>query len=389
VTNDYTLGTGNRLVSWGTNGSALYDTAGNTTNLVFHDGRGLDLQWYEKYQLTSVSSVSSAVEYSYDILGRRISRFVVPPSGGSPSAVEHYVYDGHQVVADLDGNGDITRSYTWGPGIDNLLALTIHPPAPNTENVTPKTYFALKDHLNSVLALADENGNISESYEYDAWGNVLSIKDGSGTVLSQSEIGNRYLFQGREYDFTTGLYYFRARWYSPETGRWLSKDPIGIAGGLNLHVFCENNSVNFVDPWGLDNFSLNGLGGYDPGGAGYGQNAPPPGVDSFGNVSGGGQFENMVVAGAQANAIGLGVTAVVGGGSAALSSAAGWMQSPLTTAANFVTEGVSVSAGFPKGVAVITAGALLLSNCGNAPAGTSVSSGAKSSGSGGSSGGKK
>lgn len=102
-----------------------------------------------------------------------------------------------------------------------------------------------------MLALADENGNIVESYEYDAWGNVLSIKDGSGTVLSQSEIGNRYLWQGREYDSETGLYYFRARWYNPETGRWLSKDPIGIAGGLNLYVFCENNPVNFVDPMGL------------------------------------------------------------------------------------------------------------------------------------------
>lgn len=73
----------------------------------------------------------------------------------------------------------------------------------------------------------------------------------SGTELTESAIGNRYTFQGREIDWTTGLAYFRARWYSPETGRWLSKDPKGISGGLNLYAFCSNNPVNFTDPFGL------------------------------------------------------------------------------------------------------------------------------------------
>jgi len=72
---------------------------------------------------------------------------------------------------------------------------------------------------------------------------------------------NRYLFQGREYSFATGLYNFRARWYEPELGRWLSNDPIGISGGLNLYEFCGNNPVNYVDPWGeawYDNWHFEG-----------------------------------------------------------------------------------------------------------------------------------
>ena len=89
-----------------------------------------------------------------------------------------------------------------------------------------------------------------ESYEYDAHGNT-TVYDNSSTEVSESVIGNRYTFQGREIDWTTGLTYFRARWYSPETGRWLSKDPIGISGGLNLYQFCGNNPVNFTDPMGL------------------------------------------------------------------------------------------------------------------------------------------
>ncbi len=58
-------------------------------------------------------------------------------------------------------------------------------------------------------------------------------------------------FQSGLYDPDTGLVQFRARWYDPSTGRWLSKDPILLEGGLNLYAFCGNDPVNFRDPWGL------------------------------------------------------------------------------------------------------------------------------------------
>ena len=78
-------------------------------------------------------------------------------------------------------------------------------------------------------------------------------------VITESACDNRFLFQGREYDYDTALYYFRARWYEPETGRWLSPDPIGISGGLNLYAFCENDPVNYIDPDGLWQLTI-GLG---------------------------------------------------------------------------------------------------------------------------------
>jgi len=112
------------------------------------------------------------------------------------------------------------------------------------------TYYAIKDHQNTIVALVDETGAVVESYEYDAYGNT-KVFNASGTEIAESALGNRYCFQGREIDWATKLYYFRARWYDPGTGRWLSKDPIGIEGGLNLYVFCDNNPVNFVDPEGL------------------------------------------------------------------------------------------------------------------------------------------
>jgi RHS repeat-associated protein len=70
--------------------------------------------------------------------------------------------------------------------------------------------------------------------------------------LGNPDIANNYLHQGRWYSWQTGLYYHRARWRDPETGRWLSKDPIGINGGLNQYVVFDNNSVMFRDADGLD-----------------------------------------------------------------------------------------------------------------------------------------
>lgn len=71
-----------------------------------------------------------------------------------------------------------------------------------------------------------------------------------GTEQGELVYGNPFYFQGRVYDKETELYHFRSRWYDPETGRWLSPDPIGISGGVNLYLFCNNNPVNFVDPKG-------------------------------------------------------------------------------------------------------------------------------------------
>ena len=83
-------------------------------------------------------------------------------------------------------------------------------------------------------------------FEYDAWGNILSATSSVPALAV-----NRYRFQCREWSAATGLVNFRARWYDPVTGRWISKDPIGLSGGLNLYVFCGNDPVNGSDPYGL------------------------------------------------------------------------------------------------------------------------------------------
>jgi RHS repeat-associated protein len=229
-----------------TNGAYQYSAAGCLTNISYKGKdttKTLGLTWDGQYQLTAVATNGGVVEsYKFDAAGRRVMT-------ASAGVTNWHVYIDQHVIADLDSTGGVARTYMWGPGIDNLLAMTVYTNSGGTTSVS-SVYYAIKDHLNSVLALTDSSGQIVEQYRYDAWGRT-TVFDGNGNPLALSAVGNRYLWQGREYSWKTGLYNFRARWADPVTGRWLSNDPIGISGGLNQYVFCANNPVNFRDPTGL------------------------------------------------------------------------------------------------------------------------------------------
>ena len=225
-----------------TNATYGYDAAGNTTNIVY---RGTDysdtrsLTWDGAYRLTSVATNGGVAEnYGYNTFGQR----TWTACGG---VTNWHVYDGPHIVADLNVTGGVVRAYVYGPGIDNILAMKV------TTGGTARTYFYITDRLGSVHALTDNSGVIVEQYRYDAWGRVLGVSDGDGKPLAKSAVGNRYLWQGREYSWATGLYYFRARFYDPITGRWLSNDPIGISGGLNQYCAFDNDPINKIDPSGL------------------------------------------------------------------------------------------------------------------------------------------
>jgi RHS repeat-associated protein len=117
-----------------------------------------------------------------------------------------------------------------GPGIDNKLRQTTGGTAS----------YVIADHLGTTRALADASGSVSSGLGYDSYGN-----------LTTGAASTRYTYTGREFDAETGLMYYRARWYDPQQGRFLSEDPIQFDGGLNWYGYVENDPIQFSDPTGL------------------------------------------------------------------------------------------------------------------------------------------
>ena len=237
----YTLGVGDRLVSYGRaastmpphSGEYFYDTAGNVTHIERDGSPTLDLTWNSQYQLVSVSTNGIFAEgYTYDALSRRVSTTTLD------GTTRHIYDDNWQVIADINEDGSVVASYTWGEGIDKLLAVTIG----------GATYYPLTDIQGTIWGYVDSQNNIVAYWQYDAWGNIIS-EDVAPSAAALASI--RYRFQGREWSAATGLINFRMRWYDAETGRWISKDPIGLSGGLNLYAFCGNAPILYTDFMGL------------------------------------------------------------------------------------------------------------------------------------------
>jgi RHS repeat-associated protein len=187
------------------NGKALsYDANGN----LISDGTNT-YTWNARNQLTQVGQGGTAqLSFSYDALGRRVSKAV-------QGAAAQFLYDGNNAVQELQRSS--INPILVKPGVDERFA---------RNDVIGRTYF-LTDLLNRTIALADQNGAIRQQYSYDPYGNETQTDATTGFT-------NPYQYTGREAD-TAGLYYHRARYYSPMMAGFISEDPITFAGGQLSH----------------------------------------------------------------------------------------------------------------------------------------------------------
>jgi RHS repeat-associated protein len=205
----------------------LYDLDGNVTNIA-NGAITNELLWSARNQLTNMLGAVVAT-FAYDGLGRRITRTV-------NSNTEKYLYDGLDIIQQLNNTGTIGANYFRSLGIDEPWQRS-DVGAPNTNRI----YEA--DALGSIVALTDTNQGIQTQYSYDPFG---------GTTNSGVGSKNSYEFVGRENDIT-GLYYYRARYYHSTLGRFVSEDPIELGGGsVNFYSYVGNNPTYFLDPLGLD-----------------------------------------------------------------------------------------------------------------------------------------
>ena len=150
-------------------------------------------------------------------------------SGG---VVTQYLWDGDDLLMELDASGNPVREYTYYPGVDQ----------PHSLRYQGNTYYYALEQPGHVMGLINSARQVVNHYEYEPFGLPRRATE---------QVPQPLRFGARELESETGLYSFRNRWYDPDLGRFLSEDPIGLEGGINLYAFAGNNPLNYTDPYGL------------------------------------------------------------------------------------------------------------------------------------------
>jgi RHS repeat-associated protein len=213
--------TKNVVVSPSRNRRAI-DANGNTLS----DASGKSYTWDFENRLTQAvvpGSNGGTTIFKYDPFGRRIQK-------SGPLGTTNYLYEGAMIVDEVDNSGNALAKYTQR-GVDDPLA----------ELRSGTTSYYEADNLGSISSLSSPTGALANTYTYDSFG---ELANSTGTIV------NPFRYTGREFDPETGTYYYRARYYDEQIGRFTSEDPVGYTAGTNFYRYVRNRPTVFTDPWG-------------------------------------------------------------------------------------------------------------------------------------------
>jgi RHS repeat-associated protein len=297
-------------LSYDLDGNLTQISDGTNGSNYFYDGENRLI----RVEPQTIASGTTKVEFAYDYMGRRVEKKVFSYTTGSwlLASDSFFLYDGWNMVSEqITRNSqpvtekryvyglDLSQTFQGAGGIGGLIA--------SVDSNTNKMYYYLYDANGNVGQLLDSvDGSLTAHYEYDPYGNLLT-KAGSyadqnpyrfaskyfdqetgfgywgyryyspslGRWLNRDPLeelghislrelptltmwiyeqywGVKFGFPGQYEDVETGLHYNWNRYYDPKSGRYLTPDPVGIEGGINLYAYVKNNPVNLKDVLGLD-----------------------------------------------------------------------------------------------------------------------------------------
>ncbi|GAK54248.1 YD repeat protein [Candidatus Moduliflexus flocculans] len=204
--------------------TATYDAENRLASLTYKDGK----------------NITQAFQYTYS--GDGLPAIVKRLENGVVKEETRFVRDGGLIIQERNASNAVTRQYAWGlnlgGGIGGLL----------NQRRSGKDYAYLYDANGNVEAVLNASQQVAAAYRYDPFGTLLAK---TGTF------DQPFQFSTKRADARIGMVQYEFRNYLPAIGRWMTRDPLGEAGGLNLYAFVGNNPVNWVDPWGLMELPVN------------------------------------------------------------------------------------------------------------------------------------
>jgi RHS repeat-associated protein len=145
-----------------------------------------------------------------------------------------FLYDGDELAAEYDGSGNLLKRYHFGPGTDEPDFVDL-----GGLNCSA-TYFLHADHEGSIIAATGCGNNVTSINSYDEYG------------IPGAHNWGRFQYTGQQWIPELGMYYYKARFYSPTLGRFMQTDPVGYDGGINMYEYALDNPINQSDATGLD-----------------------------------------------------------------------------------------------------------------------------------------
>ncbi len=222
----YSVNNSNELTSTSI-ASYTYDNNGNT--LTKTDSTGTTTYaWDYENRLTSATLPGSGgtVSFKYDPFGRRIYK-------SSSSATSIFAYDGDNLIEETNSSGAAVARYSQTQNIDEPVAMLRG----------GATDYYEADGLGSVTSLSTSAGALVQTYTFDSFGKQTA---------SSGSLTNPFRYTAREFDAETNLYYYRARYYDPQVGRFLNEDPTRFDAGINFYSYVDNDPADLIDPSGDD-----------------------------------------------------------------------------------------------------------------------------------------